>query len=98
MLCFGACADASAAPLFIYVEPAPLASRGAALSTATRAGGGVCYDTATLLPSVLPLAAAVDADGCQSDVILSPLSTLLLLGGPLGLTQDIIKVRQGLMQ
>ena len=76
------------------MEPASLQSQGTILSAAERASGDVCYDTATLLPSVLPLAAAVGASGCQGDVILSPLSTLLVLGSPLGLNQGIITVRQ----
>lgn len=75
------------------MEPAPLGLKGTVLSAAERAGGAICYDTATLLPSVLPHAAALGPDGCQRDVIVSPLSTLLALGGPLGLTQDIAKVR-----
>ena len=85
----------SGVPLYIYVEPAPLALQNSVLSVAERSSGSICYDTATLLPNVLPLVAQLGPTGCASDVILSPLSTLLALGAPLGLTGDIIKVRMG---
>ena len=94
MLCLSA--GSPEVPLFIYVEPAPLAAQNSVLSAAERSSGGICYDTATLLPNVLPLAAQLGATGCANDVILSPLSTLLALGAPLGLTGDMIKVRMGL--
>ena len=55
--------------------------------------GQTCYDTVTLLPNVVPLLAAVPATGCGQDIIVSPLSTLLAVGAPYGLTGDGVKAR-----
>lgn len=84
--------SAGDAPLYIYVEAAPLTLQNSILSAVDRSSGNVCYDMATLLPNVLPLAAQLGPSGCEHDVILSPLSTLLALGAPVGLTGELIKV------
>ena len=74
------------------MEAAPLTLQNSILSAADRSSRNVCYDMATLLPNVLPLAAQLGPSGCENDVILSPLSTLLALGAPVGLTGELIKV------
>ena len=77
--------------LSLYVEPAPVGTQSSPVSAADIDTGELCYDTATLLPNVLPLLAALPAAGCDQDIIVSPLSTLLALGGPLGLTNGAVK-------
>ena len=79
--------------VFVYIEPAPVETQGSALSTADIDAGETCYDTATLLPNVIPLLAAVPAAGCAQDIIVSPLSTLLAVGEPLGLTSGAVKAQ-----
>ena len=47
---------------------------------------GICYDMATLLPMVLPLAAPTP-DTCDTPVTISPITTLLWFGQAMSLTQ-----------
>ncbi len=88
-----ACSGAIQPGLFLYVKPAPVETQGSAVSSADIAANQTCYDTATLLPNVMPLLAAVPAEGCKQDIIVSPLSTLLAIGAPLGLTDSAVKAR-----
>ena len=88
-----ACPGAIQPGLFLYVEPAPVEAQGSAVSSADIVANQTCYDTATLLPNVMPLLAAVPAEGCEQDIIVSPLSTLLAIGAPLGLTDSAVKAR-----
>jgi hypothetical protein len=71
----------------VYVEPAAVEGQGTSVTSAVIDAGQTCYDTATLLPNVVPL----PATGCGQDIIVSPLSTLLAVGAPTGLTADAMK-------
>ena len=85
------CAGTVEPGLYVYVEPAAVAEQETSVTPAVIDDGQTCYDTATLLPNVVPLLAAVPATGCGQDIIVSPLSTLLAVGAPAGLTADAIK-------
>ena len=89
-----ACTGGIPPGLFVYVEPAPVETQGSAVSPADIEAAQTCYDTATLLPNVLPLLATVPLEGCKQDIIVSPLSTLLAIGAPLGLTESALKARR----
>ena len=59
------------------------------------ASADFCYDTSSLLPKRLPLAAPAP-DSCVVSTALSPASSLLVFGRSAGLTQGLLRSALGL--
>lgn len=83
-----------------YVVPAARSNNYGALTIADRKSAGYCYDIATLQPVYNPLAVPIpaDMDILNASVAASPLSTVLVFGGPFGLDQPGLKTAFGIDQ
>ena len=60
------------------------------------AAADFCYDTSSLLPKRLPLAAPALDSCATASVALSPASSLLVYGRPVGMTQGLMRLVLGL--